>query len=228
MKYWLFIGSLFLTYIAECQVDTTGMVRYTPEFRFTDGIYLDFSQVKANHPVPKPRILTTLDYNDEQFFNRLLEEKKIYFFDNLGAKKEVETSKIWGFARNGNLYIRVNTDFYRITIIGNICHFVANISTYNQRYYDPYIYDRMYYPYSSMSYPPSNYETKETRQFILDFSNGNVLDYDVKSLEMLLMRDPQLHDEYTALGNKKKKQLKFMYIRKFNERNPLYLPTGNN
>jgi len=41
---------------------------------------------------------------------------------------------------------------------------------------------------------------------------------------VLLMKDPELHDEFEALGNKKKKQMKFLFIRKFNERNPLYIP----
>ena len=48
------------------------------------------------------------------------------------------------------------------------------------------------------------------------------MEYDVASVEVLLMKDPELHDEYVTLRNRKKKQLKFLYIRKFNERNPLY------
>ena len=62
------------------------------------------------------------------------------------------------------------------------------------------------------------------RQYLLDFKTGNVLDYDVESVELLLMTDPELHDEFAALSNKKQKQMKFLYIRKFNERNPLYFP----
>ena len=51
-----------------------------------------------------------------------------------------------------------------------------------------------------------------------------VYDYDVEALEMLLMKDPILHDEFAQLSKKKKRQLKFLYLRKFNERNPLYIP----
>jgi hypothetical protein len=53
------------------------------------------------------------------------------------------------------------------------------------------------------------------------------MDYDEKSIEVLLMKDPELHDEYVALKRKKKKQYKFLYIRKFNERNSLYFPVNN-
>jgi len=60
------------------------------------------------------------------------------------------------------------------------------------------------------------------KQFILDFDTGKVMDYNVQSLEIALMRDPELYDEYIVLSSRKKKQLKFLYIRKFNERNPVY------
>jgi hypothetical protein len=66
------------------------------------------------------------------------------------------------------------------------------------------------------------------RQYILDFESGNLLEYEVKSLEILLMKDPELHDEYSQLRRKKKRQLKFLYLRKFNERNPLYIPVQSN
>jgi hypothetical protein len=41
-----------------------GMVKYSPDFRFTDGIYLNFDQVKMNSPIPKAKLLTSVDYND--------------------------------------------------------------------------------------------------------------------------------------------------------------------
>jgi hypothetical protein len=56
----------------------------------------------------------------------------------------------------------------------------------------------------------------------MDFSTGKVMEYDVAGVEVLLMKDPELYDEFVSLRKKKKKQLKFMYIRKFNEKNPLY------
>ncbi len=62
------------------------------------------------------------------------------------------------------------------------------------------------------------------RQYLIDFETGKLYDYKRESLEVLLMKDPELHDEYQSLRRRKKKQLKFMYIRKFNERNPIYFP----
>ena len=74
--------------------------------------------------------------------------------------------------------------------------------------------------------PQSSYGDTELRQYLLDFSTGKVMDYDTESVEVLLMKDPELADEYQALRNRKKKQMKFVFIRRFNEQHPLYFPAN--
>jgi hypothetical protein len=220
-----------------------GMVKYTPDFRFKDGIYLNFDQVKLNSPIPKAKLLTSADYNDKEFFKNLMESDKIYFYDNMGIRQEVDKTSIWGYARNGVLYIQVQGNFNRITFVGNICHFVADITTYDPRYYnspygnyyDPYYsyyspysyYGNYYYPYGSYYSPYSrNLARSEIKQFIVDFETGKVLDFDMENTELLIMKDAQLYEEYVQLPRKKKKELMFVYIRKYNEKNPLYLPVN--
>jgi hypothetical protein len=219
------------------------LVKYTPDFRFRDGIYLNFDQVKANSPVPKAKLLTSTDYNDREFFKKLFESQKIYFYDAMGIRQEVEANNIWGYARNGILYIQVQENFNRITFIGSICHFVADITTYDSRYnspygyYDPYSYYSPYSPYYGYGsyynpygsyYSPyrSNMTRNELKQYIIDFETGKILEFDVDNTELMLMNDSELYEEYVQLNRKKKKDLMFVYIRKFNEKNPLYIPVN--
>ena len=208
------------------QQDTANRVKYSPDFKFNEGVFLSFEQVKQNRPIAKSRIVTSIAYDDPDFFDRLLENKKIYFFNDLGVKEEIPVKNLWGYARNGVLYIGLNDGYYRITIIGSICHFVANLTTYNPSYGNPYYsypyYGGYYNYYNPYGTSPGNYTSTEMRQYVLDFKTGRIMEYSVESMEVLLMSDPELHDEFTALRNKKQKQLKFLYIRKFNERNPLY------
>lgn len=221
-----------------------GMVKYTPDFRFRDGIYLNFEQVKNNNPIPKAKLLTSVDYNDREFFRKLLEGEKIYFYDNMGIRQEIPRNSIWGYARNGVLYVQIQDNFNRITFVGNICHFVADITTYDSRYnspygyydpyyYSPYGYNSYYSPYSPYSpyyspYRQSNMSRNELKQYIIDFENGKVLEFDIQNTELLLMKDEQLYEEFMQLPRRKKKELMFVYIRKFNEKNPLYLPEKTN
>jgi hypothetical protein len=217
-----------------------GMVKYTPDFRFKDGIYLTFDQVRLNNPIPKAKLLTSTDYNDREFYDKLFKADKIYYYDEMGIRKEIDKGSVWGYSRNGILYIQVQETFNRITFVGNICHFVADVTTYDSRYYGGYPYGYGYYdPYSFYSpyygnyyspygsyYSPyrHNNSRNELKQYIIDFESGKMLEFDVKNTELLLMKDSKLYEEYVQLSRKKKRDLMFVYIRKFNENNPLYIP----
>ena len=231
----LFLMGISLQYLSGQEKE--GMVKYTPEFKFIDGIYLNFDQVKLNSPIPKAKLLTSIDYNDREFFKKILEIDKIYFYDNMGVRQEIAKNTIWGYARNGVLYVQIQENFNRITFIGSICHFVADITTYDSRYYNsPYgYYDPYYSPYGYGSYyntynpyyspyRQSNVARNELKQYLIDFESGKVMEFDVENTELLLMKDSQLYEEYVQLSRKKKKELMFVYIRKFNEKNPLYIP----
>lgn len=217
--------------------DKEGMVKYTPDFRFKDGIYINFDQVKLNKPIPKAKLLTSVDYNDREFFKKIMSSDKIYFYDDLGVRQDLAISNIWGYARNGVLYIQIQENFNRITFVGSICHFVADVTSYDPRYsnspygyydpyYSPYGYNSYYSPYSSYGSPyrQSNTSRSELKQYLIDFESGKLLEFDIDNTELLLMKDNALYEEYVQLSHKKKKQLMFVYIRKFNEKNPLYLP----
>ena len=220
-----------------CGQEKAGMVKYTPDFKFSDGIYLNFDQVKSNSPIPKAKLLTSLDYNDREFFKKILENDKIYFYDNIGIRTEVAKNAIWGYARNGVLNVQVQENFNRITFVGSICHFVADITTYDSRYsnypygyydpyYSPYGYSNYYSPYNSYynPYRQSGMARNELKQYLIDFESGKTLEFNVENTELLLMKDNELYEEYVQLSRKKKKELMFVYIRKFNEKNPLYIP----
>ena len=205
------------------------MVEYSPDFEFNDGIFPNFESVKENNPIPAARIVTDEDLNDRAFYDKVTAQKDITIYDDNGVKKVMRTEDIWGYSRNGILYINVGMAFHRISYMGSICHFVATVTTYNPNYYDPYYYNPYYsssYYYNRYSYPQSNVANTDLRQYLLDFETGDVMEYDTESVEVLLMKDPELSDEYHALRNRKKKQMKFVFIRRFNEKHPLYFPTN--
>jgi hypothetical protein len=218
----IFSAFVLVQFNLSAQKDSVAKVAYSPDFKFEEGVYLNFEQVKNNHPIAKSRIISTVDSNDDQFFELILNNPIISFYDDFGMKQEVKLKLLWGYSKNGVLYIRMNESFSRISYVGNISHFLANITVVQNQYDDPYFYNQYYY-YRSIN--PQR-TTTEMRQFVMDFSTGKIYDYSESNIEALLMRDPELHDEYTSLSKRKKQQLKFFYIRKFNERNPLMLPVN--
>ena len=209
---------LFLIFTGFAQQDSVKQIKYSPDYQFKDGLILDIEQLKKNEPIPRSRILSNIDYASMNFYNKLLEQEVIYLYDNLGMQKEVQVIEIWGFCRNGILYINHNDEFNRIPVVGNVCHFTANKTVYQHNNYDNY-YNTHNYNMRNPSVP-----SIEMHQYILDFETGGVYDYNVSTLEIVLMRDSELFDEFNSLRKKKKRKLKFLYLRKYNERNPLYLP----
>lgn len=199
------------------------MIKYTPEFRFNEGIFPNFMTVKQNTPIPKTRLVTDADLFSRDFYEKVTEKKRIIYYDDYGIKQELNTSNIWGYGRNGVLYINLGSKFHRISFVGSISHFVATLTSYNPGYYDPY-YSRNYYYDPYYRSPRSGYTSTEIRQYLIDFETGKLMEFDVPSVEILLMKDPELYDEFMQLRRKKKKQFKFVYIRKFNEKYPLYFP----
>jgi hypothetical protein len=233
------IGILALPALDSSGQSHEGMVKYTPDFRFKDGIYVNFDQVKSNSPIPKAKLLTSADYNDKEFFKKILESDKIYYYDAMGIRQEIAKNTIWGYARNGVIYVQIQENFNRITFIGSICHFVADITTIDTRYSSPYgyggYYDPYYSPFSNYYSPYGSYYSpygrnnstrNEIKQYLIDFESGKTLEFNLESTELLLMKDPKLYEEFMQLPRKKKRDLMFVYIRKFNDNNPLYIPVN--
>lgn len=215
---------LVLSLIVQAQPSNLVWVKYTPDFTFNDGIYLDFEQVKGNNPIPKTRIMVSENLTNPLFFDKILSGKKIFYFDENGLRKEVATEKIWGFSNKGVIYINMGGNFNKISIVGSICHFIATVTVVNQQYYDPF-----YNGYSAgYNVGPSVYAVQETRQFLLDFKTGTVFDYSYENVSLAIASDSVLAKEYAAMKKRKQKDLKFLYIRKYNERNPLLIPVKSN
>ncbi|MDA3822186.1 MAG: hypothetical protein PF450_06190, partial [Bacteroidales bacterium] len=154
-------------------------VKYTPEYEFKDGIYPNFLSVKNSHPIPKTRLVTSVDLFSRDFFEQVTEQKRIVFYDDNGVQQELKTANTWGYARNGVLYINLGSAFHRISFIGNIGHFVATITTYNQGYYDPYYRNSYSNRYNSSG---SSYASTEVRQYLIDFETGKLHEFDSHSV----------------------------------------------
>ena len=219
-----FIMLVFCTLATMAQEGENELVKFTPDFRFKDGIFVNFEQVKKNEPIPKAKIVTSADYNSRDFLRQLFEGDAIYYYDAMGVSQEMEKDGIWGYSRNGILYRQMQGNFHRITFVGRMCHYVADITTYDRRYYNspgyyspygysPYSYNSYYSPYSSYGYSPYAPMTtskNELKQYIIEFETGSEVEYDSKNVEVLLMKDPELYDEFATYQERRKNRCYFI------------------
>ena len=221
MRYVL-LSILSLIFINIFGQDTASLVKYDYSFQFKDGLYITFSDLKNNNPVPYERVIDPPS-DSPDFFEMLDEAETISFNDQYGASKEIKKSALWGYSKNGKPYVYWSDKFNLIPYIGNISYFMTTVKVYyTTGGYDPF-YSSYYY---NNYYPVRTHQTEELRQFLIDFGTGRVLDYDSRNIEALLSKDPEIHKEYSKLGKRKKNKKNLDYIRLYNNKFPLYMP-GN-
>ena len=203
----IFILSIFICGILNAQKDS---VVYNPDFIFTDGIYLTFADFRNNKPIQKAGIISSFNREEIDFLRNVVSTRTISYKDSAGIAREIAPSKLWGFCENNSVYIRFSGDFNKIVVMGNICHFTALYTTY-------------------FSGGPTNRggaitgaQVESVEQYVLDMQTGKVFDFVLPNMEELYKRDEALYKEFMSMKKGKRKKMLFFYLRKYNERHPLY------
>lgn len=210
------ISNLFIIFfsIATLFAQDTTKVIVDKNFKFNTGLYVTFEQVKNNNPVPLSNIIIPIDKNSPDFFDQLFNTKIINIVNPYGQQLQIDTKKIWGYSKNGKPYIYINSKATLIPIIGTISHFISTYVVYD--------YPNNYDPFSYYSSQPT--QRTESKQYILYFPTGQVLDFNYLNIDPIFSSDPDFYNEWNDLSKRKKKKLIFVYLRKFNEKHPLMLP----
>ena len=206
---------------AFLKAQDSAMVAYSYGYNFKNGIYLNFGQFRNNTPVSIESVVCNYDKDKyDDIYECIDNSVNLKYYNEYGILTETETKTLWGYCRNGKPYVNWSNGFRQIGFIGSVCHFVATVIVYQDMnptpYYDPYSYN-----YSGTN----QYYTSELHQLIIDMSTGAILDFEVQNVERVIQCDTVLYKEFTDLSKRKKRNMMFYYIRKFNENHPLFLPS---
>lgn len=219
---------------------------YSDDFQFKDGIYLSFRDFKNNNPIPITHIYSELDIRAEDYLQQVMDADSVIYYDNLLEERIVSTKSIWGYASHNRIHIGFNTvegsddwrdrDWFPIITIGAYSYFTA-VSMVT-RYMPPtpgmgmqprgtLLDDGAFYNNNG-----SYYQEPVSVQLLLDFKDGSLIplgtgDLTTASPNLLysiLSSDATLLQEYEELNRRDQKQSSMYYIRRYNERNPIYFP----
>ncbi len=213
MKAKLFVLFLLCAGALRAQVDS-GLVRYHPGFDLAEGIYLDFRSFRDNAPDLPLAVLR--DAKGGPYTALLGSGAQPYVQDSAGTLMAVDMDKVWGACSNNTVYIRAGDGLYRIGMIGALCHVL-----YERSYRD---YSTMgMYGYGSMMGGPVTRTVQEQR--VLDMATGELLPLTADGIDASIGRDLVLYEEWSAIPPKKRKgELLFQFMRRYNDRHPLYMP----
>lgn len=186
-------------------------VQYVQGFSFSEGVYLTYNDFIRNAPLPKSAVIfEALDTARLDYLKQTLTKDSFKWKDSSGVLHTTKTVSVWGYSENSTVYIRWNYTFNRVTVIGSICHFTAYVTNY--MYTGPGTYPNQQY----------GTPTESLQQYVLDTKTGSIYDFNVQTMEFLLQRDTALAAEFAALKKKEKRNQTFVYLRKYNEKHPLY------
>lgn len=160
-----------------------------------------------------------MNRDDIDFMHQLTAEKTIKYIDSAGKEQTVVPEKLWGYSKNNGVFIYYSGDFSRLSLIGSICHFTANITRYVSS-------PGFGMGYGGMGMGATTMVTHELRQFILDTRLGSIYDFTIENLEYIIQGDNELLTEFKALKKREKRESTFLYLRKYNQRHPLYFPAN--
>jgi hypothetical protein len=191
-------------------------VKYTSEFNFVEGIYFSFDDFKRNEPSIKGDAIISTKSTYRLLYDSYDKADYIAYYDVLGNKQKLKRNEVWGYCINGVIYVLYGRNFYRISKIGSICLFenlhdnIGREIGYNiAGATNPYI--------------PS----PESAMYMMEFKTGNKMQFNLENFLMLLKTDNELYIEFTSIkDNIKKQEQMFIYLIKFNERNPVYFKTN--
>ncbi len=216
---------LIITILICCNIfsQEAEKVKYTPDYRFKEGLFLNLEAVKANKPIPFQQLQPEITTDDFSGLKKITEQENFTILKENGSIEQINKKLLWGFSWKGILYVRWNEEYNRVPVLGNISHFIANKTTYSNIYPDPtisYGYGGYYNPHTYNYIPIEN---KEIRQYIIDFESGKIMDYNSRNLEIILARDAEIYNEFVNMRKRKKNKMMFFYLRKYNNKHPLYL-----
>lgn len=189
-------------------------VKYSRELLMPDGVYLSYDDFRHNRPITKGQIVSDMDKSQLEFVDKVLYQEDLKFKRNDSVITR-KSASAWGFFQNNTLYVNYKEDFYRIPVFGSISYLVATVIVQNTGFYDP-----------RFGYPSTAASTREIREFLMNFYDGLVIESNLENLEGLLARDKELFEEFAKLSKRKQKDQLYSFIRRFNDKHPVYFLKG--
>ncbi len=206
------------------------MVPFSREYKFRDGLYLHIDAVRLNNPIPLGRIVTDLSNYNRDFFDELIIREEIILYDESGVRASIRTGDIWGYARNGRLYIMLGGKFQRIILEGSISHFIASATTMERPGFQPedtaMNYSSTQDLYRNIRKPYYRYVTAQGKASLFDFESNTLTAYNPEALGKLLERDSVLSSEYSSLRKRERPKRMVEFIHRYNASHPLYFPAN--
>jgi hypothetical protein len=190
----------------------------TKNFKFQDGVYLDFEDFQNN------KISLSWDSVYAKLYTN--PQKMITLVDSLKHDGEVLNQAVWGFSLGGIPYVNLKRKneagldvFVGLKVRGNICYYrveevkekVETIKAYNPMTGVPFLQDEVVT------------KVEVENSFMLSFESGKIAALTKENFLEWIENDSKLTQTVKRIeGNVKEKLFKCLLI--YDDRNPVFVP----
>ena len=188
-------------------------------FKFRDGVYTNIGMVEKNAPIPSTWIETDMEISDRDFYKKITKKDEIIFFDDNGVRTTMETKCIWGYSCDGDLHINVGGGFHKIEFFGRVSYFRASKTTYAPICFEE---DKAFPEWAEYIQPIML--TLRDREYLVDFINNRVWEFDLEGLEAVLKNDSELWNEFKTLKYDQREYMKYIFLNRYNKKYPFDIP----
>ena len=216
MRFCLFI--ILYSFMGVVQLKSQDSIAFTKDFRLYEGLYLGYQDFRYNWPIPKEKIITSINKEQLDFYSKLIEQEFIEYTERDGSVSKVKAERVWGYCQNNIIFINQDKNFFRIPVFGAISNFIGTVEVVS--------YSPGYDPFMNAPLNSTAYKTREIRQYLFDFYSGEMVQFSVEKLEEFLKRDELIYKEFMTLSKKNKKEFATKYIRMYNDKHLVYFPKG--
>ncbi len=196
-------------------------IKYTLDFKFEEGIYVNYLDFRMNRPVSKNLLQSQENKDQLDFIGKTIENSEYIIFTFGGRDFKIKTDSIWGFSQNNSVYINHDKKMFRIPVFGNISQLIVTEDVSDE--YRGNTSSVFYYNYGmTIGAGPNN--IREMKQMLFDFYSGKLIEFNLENVEEILKRDQKIYNEFMTLSRKKRKQKMSSFLRNFNQFHPTYFP----
>lgn len=177
-----------------------------------DGVYLTYDDFRINKIIGKECIVSNIDKNQQEFLTKVMSGETFSYKREDSSVAMMDCREPWAYVQNGTFYVNFKNEFYRVPVFGNISYFVARVVNHSP--------GLVYNP--GFGYVQGPATTTEIREFVIDMNTGEMQEFRLENVENMLRRDQAFYEEYNKMSRRQKKDRVYLYIRKYNERHPVY------
>lgn len=206
---------------------------YKRGFKFKDGAYRTFKEFKFNSPSLffeyRDEVSSgELDLNNEKDTNVVL-----YSIDKNLVNK-LRRKHVWGYCKDGEVFVLSNTglppfEFLTIDIFGGMMLTSNDIKVNNGGVSVGAIISGGAggVNVSSGVGINSGYTTKSVKMQIVDYDTGKLKEYNLENFMKILAKDEYLYNDFMKLKGVQKKNMMFIYLKKYNNNHPFYIMSAS-